>query len=287
MINQLDVISRVSLFRRRDMFTFLVCGVMLLCFTGCQTSGKKLTHASKSVPAKQTSRWQPLHDYSAKKDSAPSGPVPTHFQKVTPVAEPLSRYGNPATYQVNGQRYDVLTNTKGYRQRGLASWYGTKFHSRRTSSGDHYDMYALTAAHKTLPLPTYVRVKNLNNGREAIVKVNDRGPFHSGRIIDLSYGAAAKLGIFPQGTAPVEIEAITLKNHQAQYYVQVGAFESNKLAEQLKLKLKHLSSSPVCVSKEQHRYLVRLGPFSNRHTTEQLKKKLASQGISGAFSMVM
>ena len=171
------------------------------------------------------------------KDSAPKGPVPVVFKKITPVDEPLSRYGNPSTYQVDGHRYDVMTSATGYRTRGLASWYGTKFHAKRTSSGEDYDMYALTAAHKTLPLPTYVKVKNLENGRTAIIKVNDRGPFHHGRVIDLSYGSAVKLGLFPKGTAPVEIEALTLKSsgksHVAQYYLQAGAFQSALLANAL------------------------------------------------------
>lgn len=261
---------------------------ILACLIGCQTSGSKShTTTKKSSTLTVWQRQHPNAYQNTDKDSAPSGPIPTRFKAVKPTAEPLSRYGNPATYHVAGQRYDVLTTASGYRQRGLASWYGTKFHSRRTSSGEHYDMYALTAAHRTLPLPTYVRVKNLKNGREAIVKINDRGPFHSGRIIDLSYGAAAKLGIFPQGTAPVEIEALTLKNHQAQYYLQAGAFDSNRLAEQLKTKLVKLSKSPVFIHKEQRRYLVRVGPFANRTMTENLKRQLAHQGVSGAFSMMM
>ncbi len=108
-----------------------------------------------------------------------------------------------------------MPTANGYHTKGLASWYGTKFHKKRTSSGENYDMYALTAAHKTLPLPTYIKVKNLKKRKVAIVKVNDRGPFHSDRILDLSYGAAIKLGIFPQGTAPVEIEALNFNtaNH--------------------------------------------------------------------------
>ena len=101
--------------------------------------------------------------------------------------EPKSRYGNPESYVVFGKRYYVKDSSKGYVETGIASWYGTKFHGRRTSSGETYDMYAMTAAHKTLPLPTYVEVTNLNNGRSIIVKVNDRGRFHEIRIIDLSY----------------------------------------------------------------------------------------------------
>lgn len=125
-----------------------------------------------------------------------------------PMAEPRSRYGNPKAYEVMGERYFVLNSAAGYKERGRASWYGTKFHGKRTSSGEPYDMYQMTAAHKTLPLPTYVRVTRKSNGRSVIVKVNDRGPFHTGRIIDLSYAAAARLDLLKEGSAEVEVEAL-------------------------------------------------------------------------------
>lgn len=122
--------------------------------------------------------------------------------------EPPSAYGNPETYSVAGQSYRVLTDSKDFVQRGIASWYGRKFHGRLTSNREPYNMYAMTAAHKTLPLPTYVQVTNLDNGRTAIVRVNDRGPFKEGRIIDLSFAAASRLGIVKTGTGRVEIRAI-------------------------------------------------------------------------------
>lgn len=125
-----------------------------------------------------------------------------------PRPEPRSRYGNPEFYDVAGKRYFVLKSSKGYHEQGLASWYGTKFHGRKTSSGEIYDMLAMTAAHKRLPLPTYLEVTNLENGKKAVVKVNDRGPFRKGRILDLSYAAAAKLGMLKKGTARVSIRAI-------------------------------------------------------------------------------
>ncbi|WP_303902158.1 septal ring lytic transglycosylase RlpA family protein [Thiohalomonas denitrificans] len=125
-----------------------------------------------------------------------------------PHFEPKSRYGNPESYVVSGKRYRVSDRADAFVERGLASWYGTKFHGRRTSSGEVYDMYKMTAAHKSLPLPTYVEVTNLLTGRSVVVKVNDRGPFHDDRIIDLSYAAARKLEITRSGTAPVEIRAI-------------------------------------------------------------------------------
>jgi len=125
-----------------------------------------------------------------------------------PKVEPKSKYGNPASYVVFGKRYYTKNSSKGYVERGVASWYGRDFHGRKTSSGEPYDMYAMTAAHKTLPLPTYARVTNLTNGRTAVVKINDRGPFHGDRVIDLSYSAARKLGVVAKGTGMVEIRAV-------------------------------------------------------------------------------
>lgn len=125
-----------------------------------------------------------------------------------PRDEPLSRYGNPETYVVFGKRYRVMKSAKGFVERGAASWYGPGFHGERTSSGEPYDMYAMTAAHKSLPIPSYVRVTNLDNGRSIVVRVNDRGPFVDKRIIDLSYTAAWKLDMLRSGTAPVEIRVL-------------------------------------------------------------------------------
>ena len=135
-------------------------------------------------------------------------PVPGAVPDAVPRVEPRSRYGNPPFYEVFGKRYYVLSSSIGYWERGVASWYGPGFHKERTSTGESYDMYGMTAAHKTLPLPAYVRVTNLQNGRSVVVRVNDRGPFVSNRIIDLSYTAAAKLDMLRHGTAMVEIRSI-------------------------------------------------------------------------------
>lgn len=125
-----------------------------------------------------------------------------------PRPEPRSRYGNPPSYEVFGRRYTLLPTAAGHVERGLASWYGPGFHSERTSSGEPYDMYAMTAAHKTLPIPAYARVTNLRNGRSVVVRINDRGPFVGDRIIDLSYTAAWKLDMLREGTAPVEVRVL-------------------------------------------------------------------------------
>lgn len=142
-------------------------------------------------------------------DSAPNVVLDKRkIQDATPKVEPKSRGGNPESYSVFGKRYKVMKSAKGFKERGDASWYGTKFHGRLTSNGERYDMYKMTAAHKNLPLPTYVQVTNLDNGKKVVVRVNDRGPFHKGRVIDLSYAAATKLGILKKGTGRVEVEAI-------------------------------------------------------------------------------
>jgi rare lipoprotein A len=125
-----------------------------------------------------------------------------------PRPERLSKYGNPESYEVMGQRYFPLRTAYGFVERGIASWYGPDFHGKRTSSGERYDMYQMTAAHKTLPIPCYVEVVNLQNGRRAVLKVNDRGPFKDNRVIDLSYVAARKLGIWQKGTGLVEVRVI-------------------------------------------------------------------------------
>jgi len=141
-------------------------------------------------------------------ESLTAPPMPNSVPDAMPRIEPRSRYGNPPFYDVFGKRYYVLSSSVGYWERGVASWYGPGFHKVRTSTGEPYDMYGMTAAHKTLPLPAYVRVTNLQNGRSIVVRVNDRGPFVGNRIIDLSYTAAAKLDMLRNGTALVEVRAI-------------------------------------------------------------------------------
>lgn len=148
--------------------------------------------------------------------------IPKHLDRIPdaePKVEPLSRYGNrfkknsTNTYVALKKKYAVMPSSRGYKARGQASWYGTKFQGRKTSSGEAYDMFAMTAAHRTLPLPTYARVTNMDNGKSIIVKVNDRGPFHNNRLIDLSYVAAHKLGIIGHGTGRVEVESVDPRDH--------------------------------------------------------------------------
>ena len=144
------------------------------------------------------------------KDDGPHERPPAGLDQVadaTPRVEPLHRYAN-RPYRVFGKDYRPLSAVQPFRQRGMASWYGKRFHGRKTSSGETYDMYKMTAAHPTLPIPSYARVTNLASGRSVVVRINDRGPFHAGRVIDLSYVAAWKLGYIGAGSAQVEVEAI-------------------------------------------------------------------------------
>ncbi|MGE3297079.1 MAG: septal ring lytic transglycosylase RlpA family protein [Porticoccaceae bacterium] len=151
---------------------------------------------------------------SADRDGPPGREIDGDYPDVTPRPEPITRAGNKNPYTVLGKTYHLLPTAAGYREIGVASWYGAKFHGRATSNGEPYDMFAMTAAHKTLPIPAYVRVTNLENDRSAIVRVNDRGPFHGDRIIDLSYAAAKKLGVLNPGTARVEVVAIDPSPYQ-------------------------------------------------------------------------
>ena len=212
----------------------------------------------------------------------------------TPRAEPRSRYGNPRSYVVHGKRYFTLATARGFVQRGVASWYGPKFHGRRTSSGEPYDMYKMTAAHKTLPLPTYVLVRNLETERRIVVRVNDRGPFHGDRIIDLSYAAARKLGIARKGTGLVEVRALepgkavrpakrSRKSEPARLFVQAGAFRAAGNAARLQARLRAASRWPVRVLRARSNgrvmYRVRLGPVSSMEEADRVSTALGALGI--------
>lgn len=267
-----------------------------ILLTGCQTTNQSLNSASTgNKKTVNSSRNKAIYNrynnkgnrYTQLQDGAPKKQKQISFKEPVPTKEPISRYGNPTEYRVDGKNYQVMANTHKYKARGMASWYGTKFHKQRTSSGEPYDMYVMSAAHKTLPLPTYVRVKNLNNGKVAIVKVNDRGPFHSDRIIDLSYAAALKLGVFPKGTAPVEVEALMGPAGQAHYYIQAGAFSSEVLAKELKAKLGRIARSPVSIEHYKKHYIVRIGPFNNKSMADSFKQKLVQNGVKGTFSVLI
>ena len=200
-----------------------------------------------------------------------------------PTQEPPSRYGNPPTYEVSGKTYATLKSAAGYRAEGLASWYGRKFHGKRTSSGEPYDMFKLTAAHRSLPIPTYVRVTNLENGRQTLVRVNDRGPFHEDRILDLSYAAAVKLGFAEKGTARIRVEALDNGGGLAQeLYLQAGAFRELGAARRMQQSLQDLTGERTVVVRQPQDalYRVRIGPVAD----EQRARLLQSMVVGADFA---
>ena len=246
-----------------------------------------------------------------KTESAPQpkpSPRVDRSEKIIPRVEPRSKYGNPTSYVVFGRRYYVMPSSAGYVEQGIASWYGTKFHGRRTSSGETYDMYAMTAAHKSLPLPTYARVTNKRNGRSIIVRINDRGPFHKNRLIDLSYAAATKLGIVTRGTGLVEVRAIDARTYQdkklagklvdvaildketattsqdkkVRIYVQLGAFRLRENAQKLRAQFAALNVGSVSVHTTELEgnpiYKVRIGPLDTVAQADKTVDKLTTMG---------
>lgn len=230
--------------------------------------------------------------YTQRIDGKPVNPPDvSRVPDAVPIPEPRSRGGNAPTYVVFGQTYHVLASSRGFTETGIASWYGSKFHGHQTSNGETYDMYAMTAAHTRLPLPTYVRVTNLSNNRQVIVRVNDRGPFVGNRVIDLSYAAAYRLDMLKTGTARVRIEAIDPVQWQAQnnrhghpapsantarastnradnqaesVFLQVAALGDAQAAQRLQLRVQNLTQAPVRVLRDTGStslYRVQVGPL--------------------------
>ena len=229
---------------------------------------------------------------------------PATIRDAIPLAEPRSASGNDP-YIVFGKTYVPLRDATGYQERGIASWYGKKFHGKRTSSGEPYDMYAMTAAHKTLPLPTYVRVTNLRNGRSAVLRVNDRGPFLHNRLIDLSYAAALKLDIVRTGTGVVEIEALGVDTVSGvvtpsevapepakapRLYLQVGAFTNWENAVTLRARLDDAKFGTVFIQSELRDetrfYRVRVGPINNIDKIDNLVRRASEYGLRDTHIIV-
>lgn len=301
----------------------------LLCLAACAGTAEKRSAAGTSTPAPHRpgergasyperitgARPDRPGEYTAGglyrpgvPDSGP--PVPPDVSRLpepVPKAEPRARYGNRSPYTVLGKVYHVLPSAAGYVERGTASWYGTKFHGRATSSLEPYDMYQFTAAHKSLPLPTYARVTNLDNGRSVVVRVNDRGPFHAGRIIDLSYAAAIKLGIHVHGTGRVEVRALTpgeepppvsasapparetpsirapVAGSSGRVWLQVASFGERANAKRLEDRLQDADIRRVDVQKAQaggrRVYRVRIGPFDSRDAAAAVADRLRALGV--------
>lgn len=232
--------------------------------------------------------------YELANDKAPdSAPDVSKVEDAHPRYEPYSRGGNRSNYTVLGKTYQVMDSGKGFTESGNASWYGSKFHGHLTSNGETYDMYSMSAAHKSLPLPSYVKVTNKENGKQVIVRVNDRGPFHEGRIIDLSYAAAHRLDMLKTGTASVKIEVIYIENPESLalaelkdtqlHYIQVLASSdkarltdiSKELEARYQLKSRLVPSNSL--------YKLQIGPIGQRQIASKLNEKLKVNGYPQSY----
>ena len=233
------------------------------------------------------SRYTVEQDYAPKKSIVPQDVTDAEVRP-----DPILSLGNGSPYVIDGLSYTVLKEYENYSAQGIASWYGAKFSGHRTSNGELYDLYKPSAAHKSLPIPSFARVTNLENGRSIVVRVNDRGPFHEDRLIDLSYAAAVKLGYMEKGTARVEVEVIPVPGVEDRRdpiygdyrFLQMGAFGDEALAVALRAELEPLLSAPVFVSPVEIEgrmlYRVRVGPVDDAHhlvTVQQVLDELGYQ----------
>lgn len=258
------------------MMRVAACMALALLLAACGTSPPR-REPPPSTPVPQ--RPAPPPDLASIPDA-----VPRH--------EPRSARGNPASYEVLGRRYHVLASAEGYKERGVASWYGPDFHTKATSSGEPYDMYAMTAAHKTLPIPAYARVTNLTNGRSVVVRINDRGPFVANRIIDLSYTAAHKLDMTRAGTVFVEVEVLTPEAPAgaprpaapgaSRLFLQAGAFGVAQNAQSLAARLGAAGIANVAVvapDRNSTLHRVRIGPIADVATFDMLAERVEQLGF--------
>ena len=243
-----------------------------------------------------------LHGCSTTRPIADSAPPPISADAIVdaqPRPDPLLAAGNTSPYTINGETYTVLSTARGYSEQGIASWYGLKFHGRKTANGEQFNVYGPTAAHKSLPIPSYVRVVNLENQRTMVLRVNDRGPFHPDRIIDLSYGAALKLGFADQGTARVLVEALDIagvddrrgidtRNEVRYRFLQLGAFSSPAAADALRRRVLSIVLPMVKVPVEitnvdtnaGRLYRLRAGPFDSESQLDHVRRSLDAAGLS-------
>lgn len=275
----------------------------LLLLAACQSAS---VPPSPSAPVANAGR------YSISQDRAPSQALDvSQIREVIPVPLNRTMAGNRSPYTVNGRSYRVMQTEEGFQQTGLASWYGEKFHGHQTSNGEIFDMYQVSAAHTGLPIPSFLRVTNLENQRSIVVRVNDRGPFHNDRIIDLSYAAAYKLGFSNQGTALVHIEAIVPSQNvilaantatnpaspvtgstaaaAGERYLQAGAFSDLRAAQRLSDRLRDLTSRPVFIRSiqaadtRQQLHRVRVGPISDTNEIERISDLMQSANLGQPY----
>ncbi|MEC8804604.1 MAG: septal ring lytic transglycosylase RlpA family protein [Pseudomonadota bacterium] len=251
--------------------------------------------------------------YSIAQDRAPSGQVSLgSILEVIPEPVTRTQAGNRSPYSVLGKTYTVLPTEKGYSKTGIASWYGEKFHGHKTSNGEVFDMYQASAAHKSLPIPSFLRVTNLDNNRSLIVRVNDRGPFHGDRIIDLSYAAALKLGYADRGTARVQLDAIVVNEDgqavtysnsrvgspeqgareevSGRRYLQVGAFSELRSAQRVFDQLRQLTRHPVFIrsvpnGSDNVLYRVRVGPLRDIQEIRELSQRVVAANLGSPYTV--
>jgi rare lipoprotein A len=287
----------------------LACAAVIATIAGCGGSRPRPSgsSASRGGSAPRSGSAGPNDDISrsqSQRYGVDSDSVPTEIPDVSkliepvPKIEPRSLYGNKSPYTVLGRSYSVLPTPGGYVERGIASFYGNKFHGYKTSSLESYDMYQFSAAHKTLPLPSYARVTNLENGKSVIVRVNDRGPFHENRIIDLSFAAAVKIGVWPKGTGLVEVRSIdpgqpdqdlpapplvpATGGHPG-IFLQVGAFSDEANANRVAQQLKQANFAPVSLMEAdingRHVRRVRVGPLADVDTADRVTSQIEDMGL--------
>lgn len=283
----------------------LVVSVALLLGGCAGNKARKGDGSPSSSPAASSPGFvDPIHRsqsqrYQRQQDGGPVSPEVDidSLSEPVPKAEPRSRYGNHSPYNVRGRSYHVLDSADGFVERGQASWYGAKFHGYMTSSMEPYDMYAFSAAHKHLPLPSYVQVTNVANGKSVVVRVNDRGPFHDGRVIDLSYAAAVRIGVWPAGVAEVKVRAIgvdgvtrepspvvAVETPGARLFLQLGAFgeraNAQRLVEDISragIRGAHLQTVRVDGRSLQR---VRIGPLASQQDAEALALRVRELGLA-------
>ncbi|MGN6790357.1 MAG: septal ring lytic transglycosylase RlpA family protein [Rhodanobacteraceae bacterium] len=277
-----------------------------LALTACSSNPQRAgtRGGASNTPWRDNTGLSQAERYHQRVDSTPDikGVDFSRIPEPVPVTEPLSRYGNKSPYTVNGETYRVLPSAAGYSERGIASYYGTKFNGYKTSDFETYDMYKFSAASKVLPLPSFARVTNLENGKSVIVRVNDRGPFMPNRVIDLSLAAAVRIGIWPKGTGLVEVQGIDPAHPNAEpapvtavtpqtgreplLYVQVGAFADAANAERLAARLRglKLGSVRVVAASVNGRTLqrVQIGPLPDVDSVDRTTARLDALGLPHA-----
>jgi rare lipoprotein A len=257
---------------------YFFAGALALQLVACAGKQEK-----KPLPEEEPGDGPPLSSIRA-----------SDVKDAQPADEPRAPYGNQSPYEVFGKKYYVLESNENYVQRGTASWYGTKFHGRRTSSGEPYDLHLATAAHKTLPLPTYAEVTNLDNGHKVIVKINDRGPFKDDRLIDMSYGAALRLDMIGTGTAPVEVRVIDTHGLQfaatepdkvSETWLQIGAYGEQDGAEDIAQRLTKAKLKPVSIQHSNNVFRVWLGPYDSNNEINAVIEKAIELGFERPYKV--